>query len=444
MLKAIRRQYWVSQQFFKRHYTLIYRTIILVILFSLITAVFIKYIPAPRAHFRLGVVGKYTPETLPTEIKKLVSRGLVTMDEAGNPQPALAKSWQVEEDGKRYVFELDQDLRWHNGDKLVAEDLNYNFSDVEVKTNGSKLIFNLKDPFAPFFYAVERPILKNGRLGVGEYTLAKSNVYSGILQSVTLISPTTQLTYKFYPTENSALTAFKLGEIDQLNNLSYVPTEMSSDSRIEISPNNGQEKLAVLFFNNNDTTLASKSTRQALAYAIQDKSFGHTRARSPILESSWAYNPLVKAYDFDATRAKELLKQDFPEASELKIELKTMLQYLDEAEIIAEDWRANLGIRVEVRVVTNLTNDYQVFLADYAPPADPDQYTIWHSTQPTNFTHYTNLKVDKLLEDGRRTLDRKLRKDIYQDFQRFLLEDSPAVFLFQTTSYNLSRKKLFE
>jgi peptide/nickel transport system substrate-binding protein len=93
-------------------------------------------------------------------------------------------------------------------------------------------------------------------------------------------------------------------------------------------------------------------------------------------------------------------------------------------------------------VVSSVTSDYQILLADFTPPIDPDQYSIWHSTQNTNFTHFSNLKIDKLLEDGRRTSDQKLRKEIYQDFQRFLLEDCPAVFLFKSNSYSISRKTL--
>lgn len=443
MLKTLRRNYWLIKEFSHRHHTLIIRTVLSVIALSLVIALFIRYIPAPRPNYRIGLVGKFTPDTLPLEIKELVSLGLVSVDNEGNPQPALAKSWQVENDGKRYSFELDSSYHWHGGSRINPEDLSYNFSNVTMTHNDDQLIFELQDPFAPFFHAVSRPALKDGRLGVGDYTIAKLNVYSGIIQSVVLVSETAKLTYKFYPTENSALTAFKLGELDSLRGLSFVPDELQQDNRILVAPNSDRPKLVVVFFNNNDSALAGKPTKQALAYAIRDKSFGHARATSPIPESSWAYNPLVKTYDYDPDRAKSLLSQDYPQPADFTLELKTMLQYLDEAEIIAEDWRSTLGINVDVKVVTNLTNDYQALLADYTPPEDPDQYTIWHSTQPTNFTHYTNLKVDKLLEDGRRTLDQNLREEIYQDFQRFLLEDSPAIFLFPTSAFDLSRKPLF-
>jgi len=44
------------------------------------------------------------------------------------------------------------------------------------------------------------------------------------------------------------------------------------------------------------------------------------------------------------------------------------------------------------------------------------------------------------LEDGRIELDTEVRKKIYFDFQRFLLEDAPAAFLVNPVSYTVTRK----
>ncbi len=441
-MKSLRKFYWLTTEFFKRHHTLIYRVIAAVVVLSLITVALIRVVPAPRTHIRVGIVGKFTPETLPTSIQSQLSQGLVGISHEGNPEPGLAAKWEVLDNEKTYVFHLDPNLKWDNGDPVLGDDISYNFRDVEIQKSESTVTFRLKEPFSPFFYAVSRPILKNGRYGTGRYKLAGSVIYSGVLQSITLVSPKEKISYKFYPTETSALTAFKLGEIDKLDNISYVPSDITSDPRIEVADAAGLSKIAVIFFNNNDSLLTSKSARQGLAYAIEDKAFGHSRTLSPIASSSWAYNDLVKDYAYDPDKAKTIFAQDL-ENTAVTIELKTTLQYLDIAEQIASDWRRVLGVLVNVKVVTTVTSDYQALLADYTPPTDPDQYTIWHSTQPGNFTHYANLKVDKLLEDGRRTSDRKLRKEIYQDFQRFLLEDSPAVFLFDTSAYQISRLPIF-
>jgi peptide/nickel transport system substrate-binding protein len=443
MFKALRRYYWLVQKFAARHYALILRTLVAVITISAGAVFIARYIPAAHRVSRIGLVGKYTPETLPLVIQKEISAGLVDINDQGDPTPSLSDSWQISSDGKKYTFHIRPGIQWHDGSTLIPSDIVYNFKEVNTEYGQDTVSFNLQEPFAPFLSAVGKPILKNGKFGTGTFKLDKSKIYSGVLQEVTLISDTDKLIYKFYPTESSALTAFKLGEVDKLDNISYVPADTQKDGTVVVTPNTKNSKIVVLFFNNNDSTLTSKSTRQGLAYAIQDKSFGHTRAISPIDKSSWGYNPLVKEYDFDAGKANNLFYTDVGKGKAPTLELKTTLGYLDIAESIATDWRKVLGIQVDVKVVTNIGTDYQILLTDYTPPSDPDQYTIWHSTQATNFTHYSNLKVDKLLEDGRRTLDKKLRLDIYQDFQRFLLEDCPAVFLFNTSGFSVARKPIF-
>jgi peptide/nickel transport system substrate-binding protein len=443
MFKVLRRYYWVTKIFLARHLNIIIRTTGIVLALVLIFFLFARYIPTPKHTIRLGRVGKYTLETFPTDIQAMISRGLVTIKPNGEILGELASSWEIKDDGKTYTFYLDKSIKWHNGSVLTSQDITYNFKDVEVIRGDNTITYHLKEPFSPFMSAVARPIIKQNKFGTSEYHLTKTQINSGVLQSLTLESQDERRIYKFYPTETSSLTAFKLGEIDKIERLSFISEAVSRDSSnlIEKDPN-AENQQSVLFFNNNDVILTSKPARQALAYAIKDKVMGKERSISPIDKSSWAFNNLVKTYDYDSEKAKSLFAQDIKDPSSQSLELKTMLQYLDVAEAIAASWRETLGIKVDVKVVSNVTSDYQILLADFTPPIDPDQYTIWHSTQSTNFTHFSNLKVDKLLEDGRRTSDQKLRKEIYQDFQRFLLEDCPAVFLFKSNSYTISRKTL--
>lgn len=442
MLKTLRRYYWLTQVFIKKHAGIILKStgIILTILTGII--IFARYLPTPKDTVKIGRIGKYTLATIPEDLESQIGEGLVTIDEDGVVKGALASSWLIEEDGKRYTFTLNPEKFWHDGTAVKSDDITYNFTDVEVTRGNGTIVYSLKEPFAPFMQAMTKPVLKNDTLGTKATRIADYHLVSGsTLQTLTLETSSARIIYKFYPTENSALTAYKLGEVNMLDTLSSIPTDLATDQSSTVIAQDG-DKIAALFINNSDTLLSSKTTRQGLAYAIPDKSFGKVRALSPIARSSWAYNDLVKDYEYDESRAKTLFTQDVKNPSEVKIELKTMLPYLDVAESIASSWRQVLGIMVDVKVISSVSSDYQIILADFTPPKDPDQYTLWHSTQATNFTKYSNLKVDKLLEDGRRTLDQKLREDIYSDFQRFLLEDSPSIFLFETEKFALSRKKI--
>ncbi len=443
LYKTIRKNYWVAQSFIRRHYkTILVATLVGTAILGLIS-IFGRYIPSPKKHVRVALIGKYTPENIPTPILNLVSSGLVLVTEDGTILPGLAEKWEIQEDGKTYIFHLRDDLKWHDGSRVKPEDISYNFKEVEKETTDRSVIFRLKEPFSPFTSAVAKPLLKRGRFGVGDYKIASIKAPGSVLQSLTLVGSEKKLTYKFYPTEDTAITAFKLGEVDRIEGLTFVPDELREERGILISAPETSSRIAALFFNNQDTVLSGKSARQGLAYAIRDKSFGGKRAFSPISELSWAYNPNVKTYDFDASRAKELFEQDVESPDGITIQIKTMLQHLDMAEQIARDWEEVLGVKVEVKVTTSISEEFQAVLVDFEPPLDPDQYTIWHSTQSTNFTRYQNLKVDKLLEDGRRTVDPEIRATIYMDFQRFLLEDSPAVFLFHTSNFVIERASPF-
>jgi len=110
------------------------------------------------------------------------------------------------------------------------------------------------------------------------------------------------------------------------------------------------------------------------------------------------------------------------------------------AEKIKKDWE-EAGAKVQIEITPNVPLNFQAFLATVDIPKDPDQYSLWHSTQTgTNISKYNNPRIDKLLEDGRTELDQETRKKIYIDFQRFLIEDSPAIFLYHPTFYTISRK----
>lgn len=51
-----------------------------------------------------------------------VMNGLTELDEKDIPQPAIAESWDISEDGKTYTFKLRKDALWSNGEKVTAHD----------------------------------------------------------------------------------------------------------------------------------------------------------------------------------------------------------------------------------------------------------------------------------------------------------------------------------
>ena len=231
--------------------------------------------------------------------------------------------------------------------------------------------------------------------------------------------------------------AYELGDIDVIEELSSKES-IANWKSTTISPNSRYDRVVALYFNTKDPLLTEKSIRQALGFAVPDLGFEH--AYSPISKTSWAYTDGVKKYLYDETTAKKLLAGAKISSRSATLTISTFAPFVEIAQKIASSW-SSIGIPTTVQVV-NTIGPFQVLLASLSLPPDPDQYQLWHSTQTaTNLTGYVNVKIDKLLEDGRKELDREKRKKIYSDFAKRLVEDAPAVFLYYPTTYTVTRAK---
>ena len=61
--------------------------------------------------------------------------GLTAVNEKGKTAPAIAKSWDVSDDGKTYTFHL-RNAKWSNGDKVTANDFVYSWRKI-IKNAGN-------------------------------------------------------------------------------------------------------------------------------------------------------------------------------------------------------------------------------------------------------------------------------------------------------------------
>ncbi|EKD90004.1 MAG: Extracellular solute-binding protein, family 5 [uncultured bacterium] len=110
---------------------------------------------------------------------------------------------------------------------------------------------------------------------------------------------------------------------------------------------------------------------------------------------------------------------------------------------IIGSWK-KLGFDAKLRVESGIPQNFQALLITQSIPIDPDQYFLWHGTQTkTNLTRYNSKRVDKDLEDGRKIVTEEERKEKYFDFQKTLLEDTPATFLY-FPKYNIVYLKKVE
>jgi peptide/nickel transport system substrate-binding protein len=466
----MRKLYWYLTTYAKKHGLVFFASILVAIaIFSFIVPSLISFLENKETRY-VGLIGDFNLDTLPPEVTHKLGAGLTKIEDDGKVVTLLSQRWSTQQDGKTYRFVLQDNIFFRDGKELTTQDINYNFPNVETIITPNDIVFKLSDSFAPFPLAVAEPILRKEEetykvfltrptlIGVGPYSLVDYKLIGNRISEVYLESKENKYVYRFYITEKDAVIALKHGEIDEIPGLSQ-DFNLSEWETLSVTKGTDYNKYLAIFFNLREGKY-SKNLRQALSYAIE-KPTDKTRALGPIGPNSWGYLPALKSYDKDVQRAIERII-DEPPQEKLELSLTTTSTYQSEAEKIIEQWKdfgekasqecqnskdikdksicENMKISVNLKV-TNFpdTSDFEMLLIGQESPSDPDQYQLWHSGESTNFTGYKNTRIDKLLEEGRQTTEFQERKEIYQEFQQFFLEDAPAIFIRHIDNYNITR-----
>lgn len=484
-LRAFR---WYVQAFYKKHGAVLIGSVVAGVFLFLVLPGILRVVPTMKRTTYIGRVGRFSLAQIPRDIQDKVSFGLTKSFEDGEIVPALASSYVSEEAGKAYRFTIRPKVVWQDGKVVTPEDVDYSFTDVQTAKSQNDIVYrlitkkqdvNAQEPVLPasFLTTVSQPLFrrvetrniffqkKQKVIGLGEYIITSIVDQGSGIKELTLDSDADRLVYRFYPTEHNAIVAFKRGEVDTLEGLLDVE-DLHQWNQVTITPVVHTDQYMGVFFNlsyseGEGALFSSKQLRQALNFALTKPA--QNRFLSPINKKSWAYvsDELdLDHYEKDIEQAVSLLmKAETP--TPVVIELQTTPSYASQAEDIKKEWEElgnrtadeckeskdsvkehceNKRIRVQVRLGSFPDTDtYQVMLVGQQIPRDPDQYNLWHSTQATNVTHYKNPRVDKLLEDGRRTQNREERKLMYQEFQRTIVKDSPVIFLQSITTYSVQR-----
>ncbi|NWF35594.1 peptide-binding protein [Mariprofundus sp. KV] len=213
--------------------------------------------------------------------------------------------------------------------------------------------------------------------------------------------------------------------------------------------------------------------RSAIAYAIDRQEIldgvqlglGETIA-SPYKPGTFWVNEKLKPRPYDPEKAKALLAQagwkdsdgdgivdkDGKPLSFIVLTNNGNKQRADAATIMQQRLK-KVGIEIKVRLVEwsafiqNFINkrNFDAVILGWSLSPDPDQYTIWHSSQTGprqfNFLSYNNANVDAALDNARRVFDRDERKAQYDLMQEEIHHDVPMVFLFAPYSLPVMHKR---
>ena len=447
--KKARYYYWLVASFISKKW--VYLIVSAVLSFFFISF-FINSYPVINSLFlkkkvTVGILGKYSLQYLPLEITTLVSSPLVAASEKGDLTPVLANQWELYNDNKTYRFHLKTNLYWDNGKKFTTKDLNFNFEGIETKVIDDNTIdFYLNQPLSIFPAYLSKPVIKYPLLGIGGLYQAQSyNLKSKYYVTEINLYPNKKdlpyKTFKFYDNENDLIIAFKKGEITEFQTYKKNLADKFRDwKNINYQNRTDFSQIMTLFINTQSNKLNSKDLRKALTYAIPNFSDVGVRSVGPISPLSWAYDDKLKAYTRDKEKAKKMVSDEISATESAELNFYTFFDYINIAERLKSELE-DIGFKINLHILSYIPPEFDMLLTLWNPPIDPDQYYFWHSTQTNqNITNLKNVKIDKLLEDGRKVTNIEQRKQIYVDLQKVIADEVPAIFLYYPYSYTVSRK----
>ncbi len=333
-----------------------------------------------------------------SNISRLVYSGLTKIGAGREILPDLATTWDILDGGKTYLFRLQPNAKWHDGEHFNADDVVFTFNTLQnndytgvLKANFAGILvekldeltvkFTLPTPSVFFLTDMSVGIIPehifgniavrelatqytaNKIIGTGPYKYqssdSKAAVTLGKFDDYYNTKPYIEtVIFYFFDNSENLYAAFRNRQISAAGFTEPVFNTTANDAIYEFA----LPQYKAIFFNQlgSNPLLADKTIRQALAYAtnkqqiIDEVEQGYAlKADSPILSGFWGHNPDIKKYEFDIARAANLLKKagwadsdsdGILEKDKTKLTLKVAFRddakYRKTAELIQKTWRS--------------------------------------------------------------------------------------------------------
>jgi ABC-type transport system substrate-binding protein len=251
------------------------------------------------------------------------------------------------------------------------------------------------------------------------------------------------------PKDEVRVQALKTGTVDFAE---YVPWQeikpLEKDPAIRVHV--GYDTFNVIRMNPKRPPFDQVKVRQALNYLVDRKEIielawggiGRPFGAGLIPEGHWAFpRALQGTWTYDVARAKALLAEaGVSPATRIVFDSTTLSVHLDEAQVIVTQLqRAGLtGVEIKTMDVPTqqkkrVSGDYQMMMDGFSLPwPDPDSYTAYFGTGGASYAKavdFSDPTLDRLLDEGRVTLDQAKRAGVYARIEQRLVELAPWVFL---------------
>ena len=403
-------------------------------------------------------------------------------------EAALAERWEQSADGLTFTFRLRRNVRFHDGSPLDAEAVKASYERqfrpdspfysatppnvyegvlkglvkevhvVDPLTVAITLLYPRPQQFALVKIVSPRALQQNGKsltrtpVGTGPFRLERWDetriVLAAVPDSWHGRPKLNQVVFTIEPDTQATIERLEAGEYDLVPDIPPQFFERLASNPLLRLVKVGGLNLWFLGMQMDRPALQDRRVREAVVRAIDRERLATyvgrgtmLAARGPLPPASLGYDPQIQQPAHDLPRARALLHETGVGADfSLRFLYNAPLElWAEVVQAIRSDFR-KAGIGVELVPVADWPafhqerkkggHDLYLYKWNVSTP-DPERFLLplYQSKSPDNFGHFTQPKVDELLDQARRPMEDARRVRTYQEITRLIVGAVPAAFL---------------
>ena len=412
------------------------------------------------------------------EVMFNVFEGLVKPTSTGDLTPAVAENYTISEDKLTYTFTLREDVQFHNGDVVTAEDVVYSINrcatasdtgvvQVEALSVIQKLeavdertvSITIAEPSNEFISFLTLAILPadyteqdTKPVGTGPFKFISRTAQDSIVMEKFdgywgTPAKLNKVTFKIIENADSILMSLQSGAVDMFSHLTSTQVAQLGE---EFSVVEGTMNLVqALYLNHAEKPFNDIRVRQALCYSVDKQGIldlAFDGYGSPIGSSMYPAfgkyfdDSLTNYYAYNVEKAKELLAEaGYPDGFSMTITVPSNYQpHIDTAQVVAEQLKA-INVTAEIQLVewgTWLSDVYggrqfQSTMVGFDASTMTARALLerWTSDYAKNMINYNSAEYDELFVQAQASYDDAEQTAIYKQMARNLTENAANVYI---------------
>ena len=384
-------------------------------------------------------------------------------DGTKDPEPRIAESYEISDDGLDYTFHLRDGVTFHDGTPVTADDVVFSIelykaseyqgsqismlSSVEA-TDEHTVVCHLDAPYSPFLQGICSPMIAskayyesseddfvNNPIGTGPYKFVSrakgSNIKLEANEDYYRGAPEIkEVTFEVIPDSSTKAIALQTGEVNFAEIDSATKPQLEANPAITIAevPTSAFSYIAM---NTEKEPFNDVKVRQAINYAIDRDNLvavcydGEAEVNSNICaKERFGYSDDQFQYTYDPEKAKELLAEAGIETPYDLGEILVAEKYSNLATVIQNDLKAvGLDVTISVKEFNSYISDlqngsYGITALNMTLEGDTQTLEMAFTSDYigiANNARYSDEEMDKLFEQARTETDNDKRAEIFNE-----------------------------